>query len=44
VNLLNFDDAGYHCYQSLHKQQIVVTRNQQDFIKIPDLAVEDWTV
>ena len=29
---------------ALANQAVVVTRNQQDFIKIPDLAVEDWTV
>lgn len=63
VNLLNFDDDAYNCYQSLRQQQIrigtqdlriaaialanqaiIVTRNQQDFSKIPDLSFEDWTV
>ena len=63
VNLLNFDDAAYNCYQSLRQQQIrigtqdlriaaialanqavVVTRNHQDFSKVPGLLFEDWTI
>jgi tRNA(fMet)-specific endonuclease VapC len=63
VNLLNFDDAAYNCYQSLRQQQIrigtqelrigaialanqatLVTRNQQDFSKVPSLLFEDWTI
>lgn len=63
VNLLDFDDVAYNCYQSLRQQQIrigtqdlriaaialvnqatLVTRNQQDFSKVPDLLFEDWTI
>ena len=63
VNLLDFNDAAYNCYQSLLQQKlrvgtqdlriasialvsqaILVTRNQQDFSKVPDLVFEDWTV
>lgn len=63
VNLLNFDDAAYNCYQDLRQQQIrigtqdlrisaialanqaiIVTRNQQDFSKVSDSSLEDWTI
>nr|WP_202895756.1 type II toxin-antitoxin system VapC family toxin [Iningainema tapete] len=62
VNLLDFDDEAYNCYQNLRQQKIrigtqdlkiaaiaianrtiLVTRNQQDFSKVPDLALLDWT-
>lgn len=63
MNLLNFNDAAYNCYQSLRQQPIrigtqdlrigaialanqaiIVTRNQQDFSKVSDLSLEDWTI
>ncbi|MBZ8182409.1 type II toxin-antitoxin system VapC family toxin [Oscillatoria salina] len=63
MNLLNFDNAAYNCYQSLRQQKIrigthdlriaaialvnqgiVVTRNQQDFGKVPGLDIDDWTI
>ncbi|GAA6614521.1 type II toxin-antitoxin system VapC family toxin [Scytonema sp. NUACC26] len=63
VNLLDFDDAAYNCYQNLLQQKIrigtqdlriaaiaianqmiLVTRNQKDFSKVPDLALLNWTV
>jgi tRNA(fMet)-specific endonuclease VapC len=63
VNLLDFDNAAYNCYQSLLQQRIrigtqdlriaaialaneltLVTRNHQDFSKVPNLCIEDWTI
>ncbi|KKD37055.1 MAG: type II toxin-antitoxin system VapC family toxin [Limnoraphis robusta] len=67
VQLLDFDEAAYNCYQNLLQnlgQQkllvgtqdlkiaaiaianlaIVVTRNQKDFSKVPNLPLEDWTL
>ncbi|MGK7928917.1 MAG: type II toxin-antitoxin system VapC family toxin [Spirulina sp.] len=29
---------------ALTHQAILVTRNQKDFNKVPDLAIEDWTI
>jgi tRNA(fMet)-specific endonuclease VapC len=29
---------------ALANQTIIVTRNQQDFSKVPDLSLEDWTI
>ena len=29
---------------AIANQASIVTRNQQDFGKVPDLSVEDWTV
>lgn len=63
VQLLDFDEAAYNCYQNLRQQKlsvgtqdlkiaaiaianqaIVVTRNQKDFSKVPNLPLEDWTL
>jgi tRNA(fMet)-specific endonuclease VapC len=63
VQLLDFDEAVYNCYQDLRQQKlsvgtqdlkiaaiaianqaIVVTRNQKDFSKVPNLPLKDWTL
>ncbi|MEH2250714.1 type II toxin-antitoxin system VapC family toxin [Nostoc sp.] len=63
MNLLEFDEAAYNCYQSLRwqkikigtqdlriaaialaNQSILVTRNHQDFNKVPNLSLQDWTM
>jgi len=63
MNLLEFDEAAYSCYQrllwqkirigtqdlriaaiALANEAIVVTRNQRDFSKVPNLCLEDWTL
>ncbi|MEH2465892.1 MAG: type II toxin-antitoxin system VapC family toxin [Nostoc sp.] len=63
MNLLDFDDAAYSCYQSLRQQKIqigtqdlriaaialakgaiLVTGNQRDFSKVPNLCLQDWTM
>ena len=63
MQLLDFDETAYNCYQNLRQQKlsvgtqdlkiaaialtnqgIVVTRNQKDFSKVPNLFLEDWTL